>query len=84
MRVDAEIASLFGRELVNLARRTDVVDLDLEADYIDGLADAAEELLQVKGQSEKQRKMVDAMSAGERLALCMWMLDTDMAVKLVQ
>jgi hypothetical protein len=82
-RIESELACLFGRETVTQARHTDIVDLRLDADFVDGIAQTAGQLINVKGQPGQQRELVNSLDRDKRLLLCMWLIDTDLAGKLV-
>jgi len=82
-RLETELACLFGRETVTQARCTDIADLELDAVFMDGIAETAGQLIQAKGQPRDQRALVEGMGRDKRLVLCMWLIDTDMADKLV-
>ncbi len=82
-RFGSELVGLFGQETVVQARRTDIVDLDLNADFLDDIADIAEQLVAVKNQPERQREIVSSLDSDKSLALCMWVMDAGMVGKLV-
>ena len=82
-RIDAELACLFGGDIVTRARQTDTVDLDLDAAFLDEIADTASELLRVEGQPKQQGRLVRGMAPDKRLVLCMWLIDTELAAKMV-
>jgi len=82
-RLESELACLFGRETVTQAKRTDIVDLELDAAFVDGIAETAGQLIQAKGRPEQQRELVNSLDRNNRLVLCMWLIDTDLASKLV-
>ena len=82
-RLESELASLFGRETVSQARRTDIAALDLDAAFVDGIAETAGRLIDAKGQPGQQRELVNSLDRDKRLVLCMWLIDSDLAGKLV-
>lgn len=81
-RKERELAALFGDDLVHRARVTDPAELDLSSDLMDAVWDAADRLLRDAGNPTAQRASVEGLSAAVRLALCMWVLDLDLAGKL--
>ena len=81
--LEFELASLFGRATVRQAKQTDVVDLDLDAEFLDGIAEMAGQLIQATGKPTQQREFVARLNAENRLMLCMWLLDSGLASKLI-
>ena len=81
-RRDIELAALFGRELVQEARDTDPMALDLTADRMDAVHHAADTLLAKSGDTLAQRRTVAGLDGQTRLALCMWIMDLGLAAKL--
>ena len=65
----AELKRLFGEPVAYLASITDPATLDLSAALMDRVHDGADALL----------TMFDV-----RLVLCMWLMDTDLAAKLIR
>lgn len=82
-RIDTELACLFGKDTIARARKTDAVDLDLDAGDLDEIADTAGALLKIKGQPRLQRHLVNGLPRARRLALCMWLIDTEMVDRLL-
>ena len=81
-RRERELAALFGNDLVHRASVTDPAELDLSAELMDAVWDAADRLLRDAGNPPAQRAYVEGLSAAVRLVLCMWILDLDLAGKL--
>lgn len=80
----AELVSLFGRGLVDRAKATDVVDLDLTAKRMDAVHDATDSLLQHSGKPKLQQATVAGLDDMTALVLCMWLMDTDFADRIYQ
>ena len=81
-RLEQELATLFGREVLKQAKATDPVHLDLSAEQMDAVHDAADHLLENAGDPMMQRALVMALPADIRLVLCMWIYDLDLAATL--
>jgi hypothetical protein len=74
-----ELIVLFGRGRVEMAEAVDVVELDLTAPRMEAVQAACDELLKHTGQPRRQREIVDSLTDGTALVLCMWLMDTDFA-----
>lgn len=83
-RVRAEVSRLFGEPLVRLADMTDPAGLDLSAALMDRVHDGADALLTLRGDMAEQHRYVQALPHEIRLVLCMWLMDTGLAAKLVR
>jgi hypothetical protein len=70
-----EAKALFGRSLVRQARYTDPADIELTAETMDAVHDAADELLEHAGDPRAQGRLVAALNPQTRLVLCMWVID---------
>ena len=81
--IESELACLFGKKTVTRAKRTDIVDLRVDADFMDGIADTAGQLLEAKDNPRKQRRLVGSMDQDKRLVLCMWVMDMEMTDRLM-
>jgi hypothetical protein len=81
-RRDRELAALFGRHLVEQAHGTDAAELDLTAERMDAVHDAADELLAHAGDTLAQNRIVRSLDPYTRLILCMWVMDLGLAAKL--
>lgn len=79
-----EAKSLFGRSLVREARYTDPADLELTAETMDAVHDAADELLEHAGDPRAQGRLVAALHPQTRLALCMWVIDLSLGATLAK
>jgi hypothetical protein len=79
-----EAKALFGRSLVRLARMTDPADLELTAETMDAVHDAADELLEHAGDPRAQGRVVAALNPQTRLLLCMWVIDLSLGANLAR
>jgi hypothetical protein len=75
-RLHAELADLFGRGVLHQSRLTDPADLELTAEQMDAVHDAADELLGLRGNPKAQVELVRSLDPQTRLTLCMWTMDT--------
>lgn len=83
-KMRGELLRLFGEPLLRLAESTDPMALDLPAALMDRVHDGADALLTLRGDTEEQHRYVLALPHEVRLALCMWLMDTGMAAKIVR
>jgi hypothetical protein len=81
-RRDKELAAMFGRGLMEKARETDPMALDLTAERMESVHEAADQLLAKAGDTLGQRRTVARLDPETRLALCMWVMDLGLAAKL--
>jgi hypothetical protein len=79
----AELRTLFGEPLVRLAEATDPATLELTVGLMDRVHDGADALLTMRGDAARHRYVM-ALPHEVRLALCMWLMDTGLASKLVR
>lgn len=79
-----QVARLFGEPLAKLADTTDPATLELSAALIDCVHDGADALLALRGNLPEQHRYISGLPSNVRLVLCMWLLDTDLAAKLVR
>ena len=77
-RVDRELSWLFSRETVEQARLIDVADLNLGDDMIRTIGAGVNRLKQLRHDPRAQAELVRAMAPGERLVLCLWIMDMDL------
>jgi hypothetical protein len=80
----AELKRLFGDPVVYLATITDPATLDLSAALMDSVHDGADALLKMRGLLAVQQRYIGGLSFDVRLVLCMWLIDTDLAAKLIR
>lgn len=83
-RIHNEVRRLFGEPLMRIAESTDPVELDLTSALMDRVHDGADALLTLRGDAEEQHRYVLGLPHEVRLALCMWLMDTGTAAKLVR
>lgn len=79
-----ELRRMFGEPVVYLAQITDVATLDLSAALMDRVHDGADALLTLRGCLVEQHRYISGLPFLVRLVLCMWLMDTDMASKLIR
>lgn len=79
-----ELRQLFGEPMVRLAESTDPMALDLTSALMDRVHDGADALLTMRGNIEEQHRYVLDLPHEVRLTLCMWLMDTGLAAKLVR
>jgi hypothetical protein len=80
----AELKRLFGDLVAYRASITDLATLNLTAALMDRVHDGADALLAMRGDPAKQHRYIDGLPFDVRLVLCMWLLDTDLAAKLIR
>lgn len=83
-QVVSEMRQLFGELIVRKAQKTDPIDLNLTAELMDSVHDGADTLLIMQGNTEAQRRYIRALAYEVRLVLCMWLIDTSLAAKLIR
>lgn len=81
-RRDQELTELFGEGLVKRAHATNVAALEVSAESMDAVHDAADELLAHSGDIGLQRRIVAYLNPATRLLLCMWVMDLSLAASL--
>ena len=77
-----ELAFLFGRETVELARHIDIADLQLNEKMTDSIAAGIRRLKESRNDPDAQVKLIEGMDQGSRLLLCMWIMDMDLLDKI--
>jgi hypothetical protein len=80
----AELKRLFGEPVAYLASITDPATLDLSAALMDRVQDGADALLTIPGRLAEEHSYIGGLPFDVRLVLCMWLMDTDLAAKLVR
>lgn len=81
-RFAIELRRLFGDVTPVLAEIVDAANLTLTTDLMDAVHDGADVLLALREQPDAQLRYVARLPSDVRLALCMWLLDTELAAKL--
>jgi len=79
-----DLRRLFGEPVAYLAKITDPVTLDLTAVLMDRVHDGADALLNMRGNLAEQQRYITGLPFTVRLVLCMWLMDTDLASKLIR
>lgn len=79
-----EMRQLFGDLIVWQAQRADPAELKLSAGLMDRVHDGADALLVMRGNPTEQQRYVGELSYDVRLILCMWLLDTNLAARLIR
>ena len=80
----AELKRLFGEPVAYLATITDTATLDLSAALMDRVHDGADALLTMRGNLAEQHRYISGLPFDVRLVLCMWLMDTELATKLIR
>ena len=75
---------LFGEVVWSVAAATDPATLDLSAALMDRVHDAADALLTLREHLAEQHRYIGGLPFDVRLVLCMWLMDTDLAAKLMR
>ena len=83
-RVLNDLRLLFGEPVAYLAQITDIATLELSESLMDAVHDGADTLLNMRGKSKMQQRYVDGLPFMVRLVLCMWLMDTELASKLIR
>lgn len=79
---DRELSVLFGRDIVEQARLIDVVDLNLDERMTASISEGLTRLKQQRYDPAAQKALVAVMEPGERLLLCMWIMEMDLLEKI--
>lgn len=83
-RILGEMRELFGEVIVRRAQQADPADLDLSAGLMDRVHTSADDLLAIRGNPAEQQQYVGGLAYEVRLVLCMWLMDTNLAARLVR
>lgn len=83
-KVERELLGLFGDLVVMLAKATDPASLTLTAELMDQVHGSADYLLQAAGRPKEQKKFIASLAFDHRLILCMWLIDTELATKIIK
>ncbi len=83
-KAQQELKGLFGEPVASLAQMSDPAMLELSAALMDRVHEGADALLTLHGHRDKQRRYIKDLPFNERLVLCMWLMDTDLASKLMR
>lgn len=83
-RLETELGHLFGKNLVALAKQADVTDLNLDSSMLDNLQGAASDLERLSHDPARQRALVKSLGDELAMALCMWLLDNELDIKILR
>ena len=79
---DRQLTKLFGSEIVEQASLIDVVDLNLDEQMTAAITGGLNRLKQTRNDPAAQIALVIAMEPGEKLLLCMWIMEMDLLDKI--
>ena len=79
-----DLKHLFGEPVTSLAKIVGLESLAITPELMESVHDAADVLLTMRGQSERQRGYLVGLPFTVRLVLCMWLTDTELAAKLIR
>ena len=81
-RAQQQLTYLFGKDIVDQAELIDVADLNISDNITHCISDGVIQLKKLKGKKDSQRALVEKMSPGEKLVLCLWIMDMGLLDKL--
>ena len=79
-----DLKHLFGEPVTSLAKIVGLESLAVTPELMESVQDAADALLTMRCQSERQRGYLAGLPFTVRLVLCMWLTDTTLAAKLIR
>ena len=79
-----DLKNLFGEPVTSLAKIVGLESLAVTPELMEAVHGAADALLTMRGQSERQRAYLVGLPFTVRLVLCMWLTDTTLAAKLIR
>ncbi len=71
-------------ETPSLAKIVGLESLEITPELMESVHDAADAMLTMRGQSERQRGYLAGLPFTVRLVLCMWLNDSELATKLIR
>ena len=77
-----ELSKLFGSDIVEQAHLIDVVDLNMDERMTAAISMGLTRLKQLKNNPAAQIAQIAEMAQGERLLLCMWIMEMDLLDKI--
>ena len=83
-RIRQDLKHLFGEPVTSLAKIVGLEALEVTPELMEAVHGAADALLTMRGQSERQRAYLVGLPFTVRLVLCMWLTDTTLAAKLIR
>jgi hypothetical protein len=81
-RAQQQLTYLFGKDIVDQAELIDIADLNISDKITQCISDGVIQLKKLKGKKDSQRTLVKKMSSGEKLVLCLWIMDMGLLDKL--
>ena len=79
-----DLKNLFGEPVTSLAKIVGLESPAVTPELMESVHDAADAMLTMRGQSERQRGYLAGLPFTVRLVLCMWLTDTELAAKLIR
>lgn len=79
-----DLKHLFGEPVTSLAKIVGLESLAITPELMESVHDAADAMLTMRGQSERQRGYLAGLPFTVRLVLCMWLNDSELATKLIR
>ena len=79
-----DLKHLFGEPVSSLAKIVGLESLQITPELMEAVHEAADALLTMHGQSERQRGYLVGLPFTVRLVLCMWLNDAHLAAKLIR
>ena len=79
-----DLKHLFGEPVSSLAKIVVLESLEITPELMESVHDAADAMLTMRGQSERQRGYLAGLPFTVRLVLCMWLNDSELATKLIR
>jgi len=79
-----DLKHLFGEPVTSLAKIVGLESLAITPELMESVHDAADVMLTMRGQSERQRGYLAGLPFTVRMVLCMWLTDTELATKLIR
>lgn len=79
-----DLKHLFGEPVTSLAKIVGLESLEITPELMESVHDAADAMLTMRGQSERQRGYLVGLPFTVRLVLCMWLNDAKLATKLIR
>ena len=79
-----DLKNLFGEPVTSLAKIVGLESLAVTPELMEAVHDAADAMLTMRGQSERQRGYLAGLPFTVRLVLCMWLNDSELATKLIR
>lgn len=76
------LVELFGDDIVEQAQLIDATDLNLDDRMTSSISAGVTGLKQLRGDPAAQRQFIATMQPGERVLLCMWILEMELLAKI--